>query len=58
MRKRKHSNGEGNVKKPQNHSRVVYCHKRLKTKLNELYVTSLAAKELAEALVFQGVNLN
>jgi len=57
IRKRKHGNGEGNVKKPQNHSHIADCHKRLKTKLTELDVTSVAAKELAEALVFQGVNL-
>ena len=57
MLKRKHVNGEGNVKKPQNHSHIADYHNRLKTKLNELDITSGSAKELVEALVFQGVNL-
>ena len=53
MRKRKHDNGEGNVKTFQNHSHTTYYDKRLKAKLNELDVTSVATKEVAEALIFR-----
>ena len=53
IHKQKHGNGEVNVKKPQNHSHIIDCYKKLNTKLNELDVTSVTAKELAESLVFR-----
>ena len=53
MCKQNHGNGEGNAEKTQNHSHIIDCYKKLNTKLNELDVTSVTAKELAESLVFR-----